>query len=224
MEQSTTIILDPHNQHNTAMTLNGSSVTGNHDDGLVDAETLGSAGDLTIDGTFSSSRRQGTVFKFISNNKTACKQSFRVEFNIGTDIDGNSISETITGPTAGSTVVSTNIFKTISKIETDGSVNSVNVEQKAVFVDVNGKRPSITSTGGDESSKTFTIVGTDMSGNAQTEVITGPASSTTVIGSKTFKTTTSITPSANLTGSVTWFYGYRCYNNRRYRVRYFRRY
>ena len=74
---------------------------------------------------------------------------------------------------------------------------------KAVFVDVNGKRPSITSTGGDESSKTFTIVGTDMSGNAQTEVITGPASSATAIGSKTFKTITSITPSANTTGSVT---------------------
>ena len=64
------------------------------------------------------------------------------------------------------------------------------------------KRPSITSTGGDESS-TFTIVGTDMSGNPQTEVITGPASSATAIGSKTFKTITSITPSANTTGSVT---------------------
>ena len=39
---------------NTAMTLNGSSVTGTDNDGLVDAETLGSAGDLTIDGAFSS--------------------------------------------------------------------------------------------------------------------------------------------------------------------------
>ena len=30
-----------------------------------------------------------------------------------------------------------------------------------------GKRPSITSAGGDESGKTFTVIGTDLSGNAQ---------------------------------------------------------
>ena len=190
---------------NTAMTLNGRSVTETDNDGLVDAETLGSAGDLTIDGAFSS-RAGASSEPFLNSFVTinSANNLSGVEFNIvGTDIDGNSISETITGPTAGSTVVTTNIFKTISKIETDGSVNSVNVGTKAVFVDVNGKRPSITSTGGDESSKTFTIVGTDMSGNAQTEVITGPASSATAIGSKTFKTITSITPSANTTGSVT---------------------
>ena len=190
---------------NTAMTLNGRSVTETDNDGLVDAETLGSAGDLTIDGVFSS-RASASSEPFLNSFLTinSANNLSGVEFNIvGTDIDGNSISETITGPTAGSTVVTTNIFKTISKIETDGSVNSVNVGTKAVFVDVNGKRPSITSTGSDESSKTFTIVGTDMSGNAQTEVITGPASSATAIGSKTFKTITSITPSANTTGSVT---------------------
>ena len=190
---------------NTAMTLNGSSVTGTDNDGLVDAETLGSAGDLTIDGAFSS-RAGASSEPFLNSFLTinSANNLSGVEFNIvGTDIDGNSISETITGPTAGSTVVTTNIFKTISKIETDGSVNSVNVGTKAVFVDVNGKRSSITSTGGDETSKTFTIVGTDMSGNPQTEVITGPASSATAIGSKTFKTITSITPSANTTGSVT---------------------
>ena len=52
------------------------------------------------------------------------------------------------------------------------------------YVDTAGKRPSIISAGGDESGKTFTVVGTDLSGNAQTEVITGPAANATVIGSK----------------------------------------
>ncbi len=42
-----------------------------------------------------------------------------------------------------------------------------------------------------------------MSGNAQNEVITGPASSATVIGSKTFRTIQSITPSANTAGNIT---------------------
>ena len=39
--------------------------------------------------------------------------------------------------------------------------------------------------------------------SVQTEVISGPGEGATAIGSKTFKTITSITPSANTTGSVT---------------------
>ncbi|MDB2696847.1 flagellar filament capping protein FliD [Alphaproteobacteria bacterium] len=71
------------------------------------------------------------------------------------------------------------------------------------FTDNAGKRLSITSGSGNESGYTFTVVGTDLSGNAQTEVITGPAANATVIGSKTFKTVTSVTPSSNTTGSIT---------------------
>ena len=66
-----------------------------------------------------------------------------------------------------------------------------------------GKRISITSASGNESGYTFTVVGTDLSGNAQTEVITGPAANATVFGTKTFKTVTSVTPSSNSTGSIT---------------------
>ena len=71
------------------------------------------------------------------------------------------------------------------------------------FTDNAGKRLSITSGSGNESGYTYTVVGTDLSGNAQTEVITGPAANATVIGSKTFKTVTSVTPSSNTTGSIT---------------------
>ena len=130
-----------------------------------------------------------------------------VQFTItGTDIDGNAISEVITGPTAGATVTSSNIFRTITKIETDGAASSVNVGTKSVFVNLEGKRASITSAGGNESSVSFTVVGTDMNGNAQTEVITGPAASASVIGLKTFKTISSITPNTNTSGSITLGY------------------
>ncbi|MAJ34607.1 MAG: hypothetical protein CMN45_01805 [SAR116 cluster bacterium] len=71
------------------------------------------------------------------------------------------------------------------------------------FTDNSGKRISITSESADESGYTFTIVGTDLSGNAQTEVITGPGSNATIFGSKTFKTVTSVTPSSNTAGSIT---------------------
>ena len=71
------------------------------------------------------------------------------------------------------------------------------------FSDSAGKRISITSESGDESSYTFTIVGEDLSGAAQTEVITGPSANATVFGSKTFQSVTSITPSGNSVGSIT---------------------
>ena len=71
------------------------------------------------------------------------------------------------------------------------------------FTDNAGKRLSITSASGDESGYSFTIVGTDLSDNVQTEVITGPTANATVFGSKTFKTVSSVTPSSNSSGSIT---------------------
>lgn len=66
-----------------------------------------------------------------------------------------------------------------------------------------GKRISITSAGGNESGYTFTVVGKDLSGNDQTEVITGPTANATVFGSKTFFSVSSITPSSNSAGAIT---------------------
>ena len=91
----------------------------------------------------------------------------------------------------------------MTQIASNAAAGAVNVGTKAAFVDTAGKRPSIISASGDESGKTFTVIGTDMSGNSQTEVITGPAANATVLGSKTFQTISSITPSANTTGNIT---------------------
>ena len=190
----------------TAVTLNGSSsfITSTDADGLVDAESILGAGDLTIDGSQDSLATSG-LNSFVTINSS--NNLSGVQFTItGTDIDGNAISEVITGPTAGATVTSSNIFRTITKIETDGAASSVNVGTKSVFVNLEGKRASITSTGGNESAVSFTVVGTDMNGNAQTEVITGPAASASVIGLKTFKTISSITPNTNTSGSITLGY------------------
>ena len=190
----------------TAITLNGSSsfITSTDADGLVDAESIVGAGDLTIDGSQDSLATSG-LNSFVTINSS--NNLSGVQFTItGTDIDGNAISEVITGPTAGATVTSSNIFRTITKIETDGAASSVNVGTKSVFVNLEGKRASITSAGGNESSVSFTVVGTDMNGNAQTEVITGPAASASVIGLKTFKTISSITPNTNTSGSITLGY------------------
>jgi flagellar hook-associated protein 2 len=185
----------------TALTLNGSSVTATDTDGIVDAETLLGAGNFTIDGDQTSAGSATGLNSFLtfasSNNNSS------VTFTItGTDIDGTSQTETITGVN-NNTVTSTKIFKTVTQIASNAAASAVNVGTLAAYVDLGGKRPSIISAGGNESSKTFTVVGTDLSGVAQTEVITGPAANATVLGSKTFKTITSITPSANTSGNIT---------------------
>ncbi len=189
----------------TALSLNGASVTGTDADGLVDNETLGGSGNFTIDGNLSSragASSEPFLNSFVTINSSNNLSS--VTFTIsGTNIDGTSINEEITGPSANGTVTTTNIFKTVTQISANGAAAGVNVGAQAAFVDISGKRASITSAGGDESGKTFTVIGTDMSGNSQTEVITGPGSSSTVTGNKTFKTISSITPNSNTSGSIT---------------------
>jgi hypothetical protein len=54
---------------------------------------------------------------------------------------------------------------------------------------------------GDDSSKSFTVVGTDINGDAQTESITG-ANADTATGAKYFKTIASITAVGNPAGDV----------------------
>ena len=54
----------------------------------------------------------------------------------------------------------------------------------------------------DESSVLFTITGLDMDGNAQTEVIKGPAASATVTGRLQFSAIHSVTPDSNTTGNI----------------------
>ncbi len=185
----------------TALILNGSSVTATDTDGIVDAETLSSAGNFTIDGAQTDSGSAtglNSFLTFASSNDNAS-----VTFTItGTDIDGTAQTETVTGVN-NNTVTSTKIFQTVTRVASNAAASAVNVGTVAAYVDVNGKRPSIVSAGGNESNKTFTVIGTDLSGNAQTEVITGPAANATVLGSKTFKTISSITPSANTTGNIT---------------------
>ena len=183
---------------NTALILNGDSVTTTSSNGIVKEATLSSAGNFGLDGSQASSTLNSLITISSSNNLSA------VSFTItGTDIDGNAQTETITGPSASGVVTSTNIFRTISQVSSNAAAAAVDVGTKSAFVDLSGKRPSIVSASGDESGKTFTVVGTDLSGNAQTEVITGPAANATVLGLKTFKTISSITPSANTTGNIT---------------------
>ena len=122
----------------------------------------------------------------------------------GTDVYGNALEETIAAFTGAATAQTTNIFATVtsvipSAVDADASVkvgvlNTI-ANQSALV--------TITSSASDESGKTFTVTGTDMSGNALTEVITGPAANKTVTGRQIFKTIHTVVNSAATTGAIT---------------------
>ena len=67
-----------------------------------------------------------------------------------------------------------------------------------------GKVKLFTADGGNQTSTTFTVNGTDIDGNAMSETITGANGNQFVIGTKTFKTITSISAGGTVgTGDVT---------------------
>ena len=183
----------------SSLTINGASSVPEDTDGLVDNETLASSGNFSIDGALQSQAANG-INSLITISSSSNNSS--VTFTItGTDVDGSSISETITGVN-NNTVSTTNIFATVTQISSDAAATAINVGNNPTIVSSTGTRASITSAGSDESSNSFTIIGTDLSGVAQTEVINGPSASATSFGLKTFKTITSITPTSNTVGSV----------------------
>ncbi|MDC1111741.1 flagellar basal body rod C-terminal domain-containing protein [Alphaproteobacteria bacterium] len=188
-------------QSGTALTpliINGLNSVTADSDGLVDNETLGSAGNFTIDGALSStasSNLKSTVSISSSSNNAS------VTFTItGTDIDGVAQTETITGVNAN-TVNGTKFFKTVSQISSDAAASNINVGTVSGFGSTSGTRISITSTA-NESNNSFTIVGTDTDGLTKTETITGPISGNTVSTTGLFKTVVSITPNSNTVGNI----------------------
>jgi flagellar hook-associated protein 2 len=183
----------------TALIINGASAVDIDPDGLVANGSRSGSGILSISGALSS-EASGGLNGFVSVASSSNNSS--VTFTIsGTNIDGTSINETVTGVNNNS-VSTNNIFATVTGITTNGTVSGINIGNIPAIVATSGTRPTITSTGGNESSNSFTIFGTDLSGVAQTEVITGPVVNGTSSGLKTFKTITSITPTSNTASAV----------------------
>ena len=121
----------------------------------------------------------------------------------GTDVYGNPQTEAITGGGSATTVTSTKIFGTVSQIAVSGSVAADITVGKLNTIANQSALVTITSSASDESDKTFTVTGTDMSGNALTEVITGPEANKTVTGRQIFKTIHTVVNSAATTGAIT---------------------
>ena len=182
----------------TALLVNGLNSVVADSDGLVDAETRGTAGNFTIDGaqsTLASSNLSSTIIISSANDNNT------VIFTItGTDVDGNAQTETITGVNANS-VQGTKLFKTVSQIASDAGASAIDVGTTSAFGSTSGTRVSITSVG-NESENVFTITGTGTDGLSKTETVFGPLNGKTVSSIGLYKTITSITPSKNTSGNI----------------------
>ena len=186
----------------TAMTLNSSGIASVAIDvnGLVAATDINAAGAYTLNGALASNSSLNS-FITIKNGDTTDNSTHTFTVT-GTDVLGNAQTETITGKNGnGEVATGTKIFKTVTAVATSADSGSVEIGTKNTVV-LQSALVTITSAGSDESTKTFTIVGTDMDGTALTETIVGPAASATVTGRRIFKEIHSVTPSASTTGNV----------------------
>ena len=210
-----------------AVSLGDTNVTGTDADGISTAGGSGSANALSINGALLATAADPdglvTSFDARANGTTALTENgalassttlnSRISITHASDVDstytivgldayGNSITEDIAVTTTSETF-STNTYASITTITPSGhGPNGVTVGVAATVANKNAL-VTITSAGGDESGKTFTVVGKAMDGSDLTEVITGPAANATVTGRQIFRDIHSITPSTTLAGNVT---------------------
>ncbi|MDC0228047.1 flagellin [Alphaproteobacteria bacterium] len=171
------------------------------DDAIVTTQALDSYGNNAL--SLVSATQTINSFITIQGDADTSSITFLVT---GTDVYGNAQSETITGPSvanAAGFVTSTKIYGTVSEVKPSGNVASdVKVGKLNTIVN-QAALVTITSGASDESAKTFTVTGTDMSGNTLVEVITGPEANKTVTGRRIFKTIHTVVNSAATTGNIT---------------------
>ncbi len=120
----------------------------------------------------------------------------------GTDIYGNTLTEEVPLTNADK-ATSTKIFKSVTSISVDGALGGTIQAGIEQAVHATSSLVTITSTTGDESGVLFSIVGNDLDGNAQTEVVKGPTAGGTVSGRLVFSTIFSVTPDTATNAAVT---------------------
>ncbi len=184
----------------TPLIINGLNSTVADSDSIIANRNPSSAGPIQLNGALKDSTSLNSIIT-IKNRDNDDNTAFKLTI-IGTDPDGNLITDEITGVNGdNATNTGTKVFKTVTEVRVDGDHGEIDVGTKPAFVSSLGTRVSITATS-NESENSFTIVGTGTDGLSKTETISGPNSGKTVVSQGLFKTITSITPVSNTTGNV----------------------
>ena len=184
----------------TAFTSTGPLSKVTDDDAIVASQTIASGFTGTQSMTMVNTATVHNSLITITSD-AATDGTFKIT---GTDVYGNALEETIAVFAGAATAQTTNIFATVTSVIPSAVDADANVKVGVLNTIANQSAlVTITSSASDESDKTFTITGTDMSGNALTEVITGPEANKTVTGRQIFKTIHTVVNSAATTGAIT---------------------
>ena len=157
--------------------------------GLITVSGTASAdGALSLGLIDSSGHELEVSVAYLNNDTTA-----QITTKIGAAIDAAKAAVTVGTTATNATLVSSSA--------TVSSGNNLALVGGGTVILSASRQITITSAGND-SDKTFTIMGTDADGNALTEVVTG-ANANVATSTNYFKTITSIDPSANPAGATT---------------------
>ena len=196
--------------------------------GITDNDFVVAASTINTTGTLTAAVQANTnLNSFVTITDIADNSQTGVTFTIvGTDMDGNALTEAITGPLGTQTVIGTNVFKTITSVTTSGTTTgnvsvglakvSTDIDSLVTATDIgaagaytlNGALANNTdldafvliSSAANESANTFTVTGTDRFGNVISESIAG-GNTVPVQTTKRFGSVTAISTNAN-SGSV----------------------
>ena len=187
-------------------------------DYVVAAATINTTATLTAAVTSATNLNSlVTITELATNSQTGVVYTIT-----GTDMDGNAQTENITGPIVSGTAIGEKVFKTITAVVTDGTTTgnvSVGLSKATTDIDslvtstdigaagtytLNGSLTNnndldafvLLSSAANESGNSFTITGTDTSGNALTEIIAG-GNLTPVQTANRFGSVTSISTNAD---------------------------
>lgn len=136
---------------------------------------------------------------------TSAANDTSITFTVtGLDVNGEPLAEAITGANTKARV-SVNRFSVVTNIAVSGNSGSVQVGSfvSASFTGSTARQVTVTSSGSDESGKTFVITGTNVMGAPIFETLTGPGAALTVTTTSYFLTVTSVRVSAETTGAIT---------------------
>lgn len=179
--------------------LSGALTDGTTANNICASQTPAGAGNLTLNGSLVSSVPTGSAVAYLGKMSriylTCAGDESGVDFTItgvGYNASGGpfAVTETLTGPNA-SVIASQNLYQEITAISISGAAAGAITVGRAGVATLDTPRRVIVTSGGDDSSIAFTIAGTDGTGNAISETLTG-ANAGIAQSALDYKTVTSI--------------------------------
>ena len=181
--------------------INGALSTGYDRDGIATSQTPTSAAAMTLDGVLRNDdfRLRRGIYILIYGAADDTGRTFTV---VGKDINGNRITEGITGPDATLIVLGSTKFYDITSVTPDAATAG------AIEIGVNGYAEFSTPqhvaqySAGDDTGDTYTVRGFDRYGFAVTDSITGANAGTSTTQNQNFAWVDRITSSGASAGAV----------------------